>query len=459
MMSIVKKLSKNLEALAEYSTDRLDSFFNRQDYSIIITGLSRSGKSMLFTSLMTLLREQGPSRFDALPLLKKLPKDLFSTFELKPILGEECFPFDESLERLQLGKWPKATEEIYGFELVVTLRPNSFFSKTLNLKDKIVFRFYDYPGEWLTDLPMLDKTYRTWSDSAWSQQLNPPQKQFARVFQDYVDGFDFHQIPTPELIGHYVAAFKYYLESAKKGGISLLQPGAMLIDNQKIDLIHRGFAPLPSRISSDPSHPWTQCFTAHFEDFQTLWLIPLKEAYFSKADKQIILVDLLEGLNHSQDHLNQLKESISNLASNFVYAAEKWYKPKFLSQDEISKVAFVATKMDLLPPSQHNNALALLQELTTGVRAHLKDQEVEFQHFVVSALQATNPGEQNDSLQFLNGYGQTEQWEFDPLPRSIAELQRGEHYPMIECQVPKDVVNRIYHAQGIDRLMNYLLEK
>lgn len=432
--------------------------FSRQEHHIVITGLSRSGKSMLFTSLMVLLQQQKKAQFDWLPLLKHLPKSLIADVALKPILGEKLFPFDENLACLQAGQWPRATEEIYGFELQVSLNAKHFLRKALDWQDQIVFRFYDYPGEWLTDLPMLDKTYVAWSDSAWAQLLNPPQKYFAQDWLKFVEQFDFHQTPSLEAVKAYLTVFKTYLETAKAGGISLLQPGAILLDNPKIDLMTQGFAPLPSRISSDPEHPWTQLFQQHFQFFQQYWLAPLKTAYFAKADKQIILVDLLEGLSHSQHHLHQLKETLSNLSNSFVYGANKWYKPKFLTGDEITKVAFVATKMDLLPKSEQGHALALLQELTSGARAHLKHQRVDFQHFLVAAMQATNPGENARSLQFQNQVGQTEEWEFDPLPNSIKGLDKNDHYPMIHCQVPQDVINRIQHAQGIDRLLNYLLE-
>ena len=414
---------------------------------------------MFFTSLMSLLGQRSQVHFDSLPLLKSLPQDLVQNVELKPIADEQVFPLDESLQRLQSGQWPDSTKQIYGFELYLTLRPNNVVSKALRRNHKVVFRFYDYPGEWLTDLPMLHKTFLAWSDSAWSQQLNPPQKFYATAWHDFVEHFNFDLLPNAEHITTYLQAYRHYLSLAKTNGISLLQPGSMLMPSSGFDWNKQGFAPLPSHITSDPNHPWAVLFERHFDVFKQEWLAPLQKAYFSKADKQIIMLDLHEGLSHSRAHLNQLKETISNLSSSFVYGAQRWYKPKILFKEEISKVAFVASKVDLIPAAQQANFMLLLQDITAGIRGHLQDQDVEFSHFLVSAIQTTDRGECENCLRFTNLQGDYEEWEFADMPSELKALDPEQNYPQILARVPKDVLPRMNHAQGIDRLIDYLIMK
>ncbi|BBP45593.1 hypothetical protein THMIRHAS_09660 [Thiosulfatimonas sediminis] len=456
MKRLFKRIEHTFEQTLNAGVEALNSVFSRDVHHVIITGLSRSGKSMFFTSLMTLLSQRAQSDFDNLPLLDTLPKSLFDSVALRPIAGEELFPLERNLAQLQQRKWPDSTEKIYGFELVITRKPDSILDKLFNRHTEVVLRFYDYPGEWLTDLPMLHKDFVSWSDSAWAQQLNPPQKYFATSWHDFVAAFDFEQPPNEMNRQVYLQQYREFLTDAKAQGITLLQPGSMLIPSG-FDWQKSGFAPLPSRIASDPHHPWSRLFKVHFNQFQQHWLKPLQEAYFCKADKQIVMLDLHEGLSHSRDHLKQLKETLSNLSNSFAYGASKWYKPKVLFREEISKVAFVATKADLLPLSQHANFMQLLQDITAGVRGHLAEQQVEFQHFLISAIQSTDSGSCADCLRFTNLDGDYEEWEFAPLPSSLKAFEANQTYPRMETKVPSDVLARINHAQGIDRLIDYLI--
>lgn len=439
-------------------SETFDDWFSRDVHHVVITGLSRSGKSMFFTTLMSLLGQRANQSADHLPLLHSLPKSLVESFELRPIADEEAFPFEACLAKLQQQQWPASTYQVYGFELVLRLNPTNTFKRLINASNEVVFRFYDYPGEWLTDLPMLHKDFVHWSDSAWSQQLNPPQKFYAQGWQDYVAQFDFDLSPEMARIDDYVQNYRRYLQIAKENGITLLQPGSMLMDTHVFNWQLNGFAPLPSSISSDPEHPWTKIFTENFEQFKTLWLKPLQENYFAKADKQIIMLDLHEGLSHSRAHLFQLKETISNLANSFAYGADKWYKPKILFGEEISKVAFVATKADLIPQAQQQNFMSLLQDITAGVRGHLKEADVDFQHFLLSAIQVTDPGECANCLRFTDTEGHYQEWELEPLPKELKALENNHAYPTIPAAVPKDVIARMNHAQGIDRLIEYLIK-
>ncbi|WP_319557433.1 YcjX family protein [Thiomicrorhabdus sp.] len=458
MSRFVNKFYKAFDTLVDTGAQSLENLFSRDVHHVIITGLSRSGKSMFFTTLMSLLSQRSQQTFDNLPLLRSLPKELIQSVELRPIEGEALFPLDRNLQKLQSRQWPESTEQIYGFELVLTTKPLNAISKLLRKSNQIIFRFHDYPGEWLTDLPMLHKEFVAWSDSAWSQQLNPPQKHYAADWHAFVESYDFDLLPNEELVGNYMQQYRSYLIAAKSKGITLLQPGSMLIPSPKFNWEKNGFAPLPSRIASDPEHPWTLLFQKNFEHFKKIWLAPLQESYFSKADKQIVMLDLHQGLSHSRAHLNQLKETLSNLASSFVYGADKWYKPKILFRHEISKVAFVATKIDLIPNSQHENFLHLLQDITSGIRAHLREKEVEFQHFLISAMQTTDPGSCENCLRFTNPDGDYEEWEFESIPDQLKALDPEQNYPAINTMVPKDVLARMNHAQGIDRLIEYLIK-
>ncbi|WP_281268905.1 YcjX family protein [Alteromonas aestuariivivens] len=431
----------------------------KQRHRFSITGLSRSGKSMLFTSLMTMLRYRCEQQYNCLPLLHYLPPEQVESMHVEPLQGYTMFPIEEHLEALAHQRWPAPTEQLYGFKLVVRLRQTKGIRSWVFSHSTVVFEFVDYPGEWVTDFPMLSKSFTQWSDSAWAQQLSEPQLGFAQQWHDFVRGFDFEQAPSNELISELVAAYRKYLVSAKQAGISMLQPGSLLLESSGFDWQQSGFTPLPAKVSSDPSNPWTEIFQRHYQAFLKDWLQPLKSNSFQASDKQIILVDLFAGLNHSKQHLYQLKETLSHLADTFVYGNPGWFSKNILRRNAQGRVAFVGTKMDLLPPSQRQNMLSLLEQVTEGARAHFTGKNVNFEHFLVSAIQATDPGATDECLRYMNSSRQYMEACFEPIPARLEAMANDEHFPVLEAQVPDDFLPRILNGRGLDRLFQFLLSQ
>ncbi|MEW9797976.1 YcjX family protein [Alteromonas sp. CYL-A6] len=437
---------------------RLGQWLTRDKHRFTITGLSRSGKSMLFTSLMTMLKYRTEDGYACLPLLTRLPSSLVETVSLEPLPGFERFPLDQHMTALQQGRWPASTTTAYGFTLRVGLRRTGSLTRWLLPYSEVVFEFIDYPGEWLTDLPMLNKQYVAWSDSTWAQQGSGPQRQHAGAWHKVVNGFDFEQPPTPENRQILLSAYLDYLTRAKADGISMLQPGSFLLSDNTPDLTTMGFTPLPSSVTSDPSHPWTQAFDAAFNTFKQDWLKPVRKKVFRQTDKQLILVDLFEGLHHSRQHLYQLKETLSHLAETFTYGDSQWFARTFLGREKISKVAFVATKADTVPASEHDNLLSLLHNLTEGARAKFADKAVRAEHFLVSAIQATDAGRDSHSMRYSTSEGQYMEARFDPLPARINALEEDSHFPALDIGVPNDMLPRILNSRGLDRLFQFLLD-
>lgn len=451
-------LEKTMTA-ASLTGNTLADVFSKETHRFTITGLSRSGKSMLFTSLVTMLKSRSEEGYACLPLLRYLPPSQVLDIRVEPIDGYTPFPQEENIAALEQGKWPAATEQAFGFKLIVRLKQTASIKKHLLPHTDVVFEFIDYPGEWITDIPMLSKTYAQWSDSSWAQLSGGPQQHFAKNWKQVVNAFDFEQPPTTERIQQLVMAYREYLIEAKRHGISLLQPGSFLLDASDFDWQHFGFTPLPSSITSDVSHPWYKAFEEHFGTFQKKWLTPLKQSIFKETDKQIILVDLFEGLNHSRQHLYQLKETLSHLADTFVYGQSSWFSRNVLKKQQIGKVAFVATKADLIPINQRENLLSLLTQITEGARARFTDKPIEFEHFLVSAMQVTDEGSTPQAIRYKNRDGAYVESVFEPVPSTLKEMEEGAHFPVPNARVPSDFKARILAGKGVDRLLQFLLGK
>ena len=86
---------------------------NRTEKHIVVTGLSRSGKSTLFTSLMAQLNYRaqglGGGGYDGLPLLSVLPSRLVQSVELVEWKNSPAFPYQHNLQTLYARQWPDST--------------------------------------------------------------------------------------------------------------------------------------------------------------------------------------------------------------------------------------------------------------------------------------------------------------------------------------------------------------
>ncbi|MBU3023763.1 YcjX family protein [Aestuariibacter sp. A3R04] len=433
-------------------------WFTKEVHRFTITGLSRSGKTMLFTSLMTILKYRSEGKHQCLPLLRYLPMELVESLRMEPLEGFEMFPLEDHLSALERGQWPRSTEMVCGFKAIIRLRQTHKIKKHLLPYTDVVLEFIDYPGEWITDLPMIDKTYAQWSDSCLAQQMSPPQKYYAAEWHRTLLNFNFDREPTLMVAQELVWNYRNYLKRAKQDGIAMLQPGSFLLNCSGFDWGEDGFTPLPTDISSDESHPWTALFTKHFIAFQENWLKPLRETTFRESDKQIILVDLFEGLNHSKSHVMQQKETLSHLADVFAYGQKHWFKETFFRKRSIRRVAFVATKADNAPRVYRSDLYSLLQDVASSAVTKLAKNRIAHDYFLLTSIHLTDLGSTKKAVRYTSVDGDYREARFDSLPPFITFIMDEDNYPVLRAAVPDDYLPRILSGVGMDKLFQYLLE-
>lgn len=436
--------------------DQLDRIQDREQH-IVITGLSRSGKSMLFTALIAQLGQRVSSAHDPLPLLNSIPRERIEKVDLRTeFSGVSTFPFAENLIKLQKREWPKATDQVSAFRLTLWIKQSNAIKQKLLGSKRLSLFFYDYPGEWLMDLPLQQLSYAQWSAQVFAQLASDPQSALSHDWLSELRSFDFDQTPNDAAFAKLVQAYQTYLTKAKAQGVSLLQPGALILPPPGLDWLNQTFCPLPNKILSDPSHPWTQKMTQNYAHFVEGWVKPFRQDFFNQADKQVVLVDVLEGLSFGRDYLEEMKEAMSHLSSSFVYGKRKWYQ-RLGRKNKITQVGFVATKSDLIPVQERANLLRLLQALTQGIRTRLSDiPEVSFEHFLIASLISTQPEDQ--TVIYKDAQGQTLRQRFEPIPTQLQDLPLGEFYPRIQALPPKLESVHDWQSMGLDQLMDYFLK-
>ena len=120
-----------------------------------VTGLSRAGKTVFITALV-----HGLTRGGRFPIFEPFATGRIARARLEPQPDDAVprFDYENHLRALiEERRWPNSTVDISELRLVIDYQRQNGADRTLTLD------IVDYPGEWLLDLPLLNKSYEQWS--------------------------------------------------------------------------------------------------------------------------------------------------------------------------------------------------------------------------------------------------------------------------------------------------------
>ena len=137
----------------------LRDFFAGGAVRLGVTGLSRAGKTVFVTAMI-----QNLLAATRLPVLAASAEGRIARARLNPQPDDAVprFPYEEHLAALSGANrhWPQSTRRISELRLTIEFeRASNWGSRPAELNIDIV----DYPGEWLLDLPLLEKSFGEWS--------------------------------------------------------------------------------------------------------------------------------------------------------------------------------------------------------------------------------------------------------------------------------------------------------
>src|SRR6201996_2633628 len=147
---IVEEARLSARALLDYG----DSFFH-PTVRLGVTGLSRAGKTVFITALI-----HGLTRGGRFPVFESFATGRIAKAKLAPQPDDAVprFDYENHLHTLiEERRWPNSTVDISELRLVIDYQRHNGADRTLTLD------IVDYPGEWLLDLPLLNKSYEQWS--------------------------------------------------------------------------------------------------------------------------------------------------------------------------------------------------------------------------------------------------------------------------------------------------------
>lgn len=382
-------LGRELGNLLERGRDR--------QLRLAVTGLSQAGKTAFLTSLVNQLRHAGvEARLGLLPAARD--GRLLGAKRLnQPDLGVPRFPYDPAMQALGESppRWPSPTRGISELRLELRYRPAR--SGWLRAPTShLTLDLFDYPGEWLLDLPLLGHDYYSWCQTRPYAQGEQRREIFAEWLAA-AERLDPAADASEAVLAELAEAYAKGLKRAKQLGFSHLQPGRFLLPGELDGAPVLQFFPLPNlsqtqaELDALPDTSIYATLAARFRYYQKQVVQPFYREHFRRFDRQIVLVDVLGALNAGPERFEDLSLALGELMQSFSYGSRNLLNRLFAPR--IDRLAIAATKADHVTPDQHDNVVALLNTLLKEPLKDLRFANVPVKALSLASIRATQSRE------------------------------------------------------------------
>ena len=342
LSSITDGISRSIESV----TSGLSEALFEPVIRLGVTGLSRAGKTVFITGLVANLLDRGrmaqlsahaSGRIDSVWL------------QPQPDMTLPRFDFEGHLATLtgDAPDWPESTRAISELRLSFRLRPEGFLGGLTG--PRIVhLDIVDYPGEWLMDLALLDKSYADWSDEVLSRLSRRPEGAEFLATARAEDG----ALKLDEARAQALAAlFTAYLDAARQAGWADCTPGRFLLPGDLAGSPVLTFAPLPRPASTARGSLWHE-MERRFDAYKSKVVRPFFRDHFARIDRQIVLADVLGAIHRGPQALEDLRRVLADVLAAFRPGSNGWLTA-LLGGKRVDRILFAATKADHLHHSQH----------------------------------------------------------------------------------------------------------
>ncbi|MGH1372120.1 MAG: YcjX family protein [Cellvibrionaceae bacterium] len=398
---LLKRTGKKVGALADSGGASMDIAINRlrdRRFCLGITGLSRSGKSTFITSLINqLLTHQSAS----LPGFAPVLGDSLLWVKRHPLEDQKLpsFPYDEAYGRLCNASptWPESTVDVSGCLLELRLKRQS---STLNPLKSDEFSLYlelrDYPGEWLLDLPLRDMSYSRWCGQCSAQYTQSPRSELLGSLLGELQQVDPLEPVDEENLRELNQRFVDFLRACKASDkrLSLIQPGRFLIPGHIEDEDILCFVPLlkcgsytEGQLASAQKDSYYKICERRYQRYIKQLVDPFYKTFFSRIDRQVVLVDIVNALNAGPDYVDDMRQALTNITDSFSYGRRN--RLVQLLNPKIDKVVFAATKIDQVLSEDHEAVRQLLSVVVKQAYSNAQHQGILPQCEATAAIRSS----------------------------------------------------------------------
>lgn len=408
---MLKRTSEKVGSLSRDGTSSIDVAINRlrdRRFCLGITGLSCSGKSTFITSFINqLMSHEAASLPGFSPVLGgSLQWVKRHSLEDKKLTA---FPYDQAYHGLcaEVPSWPASTVDISGCLLELRLkRPKSLLNPLKSDEYSLYLELRDYPGEWLLDLPLRDMSYSRWCGQCSAQYTQSPRSELLGPLLADLQNIDPLDAVDEEQLQRLNQRFVEFLQACKAGDrrLSLIQPGRFLIPGNVGDREVLCFIPLLNcgsytegqLIAADKNSYFKVCERRYQRYIKEL-VEPFYKTFFSRIDRQIVLVDVVNALNSGPDYVDDMRQALTNITDSFSYGRRnrlmQFFHPK------IDKVVFAATKIDQVLSEDHEAVRQLLSVIVKQAYSNAQ------YHGVLPQCEATAAIRSSKEIQRKGEYG------------------------------------------------------
>jgi predicted YcjX-like family ATPase len=374
--ALIRRTRARSEQLTRQAGIQLDRLRDRR-LCIGVTGLSRSGKSTFITSLTNqLLQHKNASLPGFSPVLSGQLIDV----RLHPLETEglATFPYQSAWGRLcsQPPAWPEPTRDTSGCLLELRLKQKSgrlnpfardHFSLWLEIRD--------YPGEWLLDLPLRELSFYDWSLECAQLYAQEPRASLAPQLLAELAQLDPLTEVNPAQLEKLQRDFCAFLGACKQQGLSQLQPGRFLLPGRDDDPQLLAFVPLlnltglaEEQLKGAAATSWYATLQQAYKRYVSELVEPFYKHFFSRIDRQLVLVDVVQALNGGPAHIDDMRAALTRITDSFHYGHQSRLLQLF--RPRIDRVLYAATKIDQVISDDHEAVRSFLASLVSDAYRH-----------------------------------------------------------------------------------------
>ncbi|RKF13605.1 YcjX family protein [Roseovarius spongiae] len=347
-----------------------------------VTGLARSGKTVFITSLVANLMDRG-----RMPGLVAAAEGRIEAAFLQPQPDDTVprFDYEEHLAALTARQphWPESTRTISELRLSLRVRPAGLLAGFKGPRTVHV-DIVDYPGEWLLDLGLMDKSYAEWSAQTLGAMQDRPE---AASYLPMATGADAAGDWDDPQIKALAAGFTAYLHGARDAGYAGIAPGRFLLPGAMEGSPALTFAPLPP-VERPPRRSLWREMERRYDAYRREVVTPFFRDHFARIDRQVVLVDALGAIHSGPRAVADLQQTMTDILAAFRPGRNAFLRRIFLGR-RVEKILFAATKADHLHHAQHGQLTAIMEALTRSARDRADFEGAETQAMAIAALRAT----------------------------------------------------------------------
>jgi len=369
---------------------------------VAVTGLSGAGKTAFITSMINQLLTCTSN--NNLPFFSAATEHQVKAVKLATHadLHIPSFNYQDNIDQLtdKHPEWAASTISISQAQIKCRYKVHNQWLKKLQEDSYLTVDIVDYPGEWLLDLPLLQLSFKQWSKLCFDYLNSQRRKDYTESISKNIDELEYHKIIDDDgkkslitLSKKYKTALIDYRET--ETDYSLALPGRFILPGELVGAPVLEFFPV---LNSDtlnldwekfPEDSLLKELERRYDYYRDKVIKPFFAEYFSKVDRQILLVDTTTVLESGYESYKDLKSTIQQLLSGFSYGRSNWLKRLF--SPSIDKLMIATTKSDLVPPDQHASLEAFMQKMVAQAKNDVDYEGINVETMAISSIATSEP--------------------------------------------------------------------